>query len=94
MQVGCQTVIFRVHKWALTRESLSSAFVNNKDTDQPAHPCRLIRALVIRCLESIISKLATSEISIFLLVRVPEETGLSIALSETLKTGFVATRSK
>ena len=38
---------------------------NNKGADQPAHPRRLISAFVIRFLDSIISKLATSEISIF-----------------------------
>ena len=37
-------------------------------------------------------KLATSEFSIFWLVSVAKETCLSLALSETLKTGFVATR--
>ena len=40
-------------------------FANNKGADQPAHPCSLISAFVIRLLESIISILATSEISIF-----------------------------
>ena len=40
-------------------------FANNKGADQPAHPRRLISAFVIRLLESIISELATSEISIF-----------------------------
>ena len=40
-------------------------FAKNKGTDQPAHPRRLISALVIRLLESIISGLAMSEISIF-----------------------------
>ena len=44
-------------------------------------------------LESIISKLATGEISIFYLVSVAEETGLSFTLSETLKTAFAATTS-
>ena len=39
-------------------------FANNKDADQPAHPRRLISAFVIRVLERIISKLATSEILI------------------------------
>ena len=34
-------------------------------------------------------KLATCEISIFQLVSVAEETGLKLALSETLKTGFL-----
>ena len=40
-------------------------FANNKDTDQPAHMRSLISAFVIRSLESITSKLATSEILIF-----------------------------
>ena len=40
-------------------------FANNRGADQPAHPCRLISALVIRFWERIISKLATGEISIF-----------------------------
>ena len=56
------------------------------------HPRSLISAFVIRLLESIISKPATSEISIFYLVSVAEETGLSLAFSETQKTGFVASR--
>ena len=38
------------------------------------------------------SKLATSEISIFLLVSVAEHFGLCMSWSETLKTGFLATR--
>ena len=40
-------------------------FANNKGADQPAHPHSRISALVICFLESTISKLATSEISIF-----------------------------
>ena len=39
-----------------------------------------------------ISRLAMSAISIVKLISVPEETGLSPALSETRKTGFVALR--
>ena len=53
---------------------------------------RLISASVILFLESIISKLATSEIPIFKLVSVAEETGLSLTLSATPKTGFVASQ--
>ena len=49
-------------------------------------------SLRIRFLESIICKLATGEISIFYLVSVAKETGLNIALPETPKTGFLATR--
>ena len=41
---------------------------------------------------SLLSELATSEILIFQLVSVAEETGLSLALMETPKTGFVASR--
>ena len=40
-------------------------FTNNKGTDQPALMGRLISSFVIRIFESIISRLATSEISIF-----------------------------
>ena len=39
--------------------------VNNKGADQPSHPRSLISTFVIRFLESIISKLATSQILIF-----------------------------
>ena len=42
--------------------------------------------------ESIISKNATSEIQIFLLVSVAEESGVSLALWETANTSFVASR--
>ena len=67
-------------------------FANNKEADQPAHLRRLISAFVIRFLESIISRLVTSEISIFKLVSVAEETDLSLAFSKTPKTGFLAWR--
>ena len=69
-------------------------FANNKGADQPAHPRSLISAFVIPLLKSIISRLATSEISLFYLVSVAEETGLSLALSETPKTGFLTSRPK
>ena len=50
----------------------------------------LISAFVIRSIESTcaISKLATSEISIFKLVSVAEQAGLSLTWSETPKTNF------
>ena len=51
--------------WAPTQENLSSGFANNKGSDQPAHLGRLISAFLILFLESIISKLASREISIF-----------------------------
>ena len=40
-------------------------FAHSTGADQPAHPRRLISAFVIRLLESFISKLASSKISIF-----------------------------
>ena len=61
---------------------------NNKGADQPAHPRSLISAYVICLLESIIPKLATSEISIFKPVTVADETGLKLTLPETPKTGL------
>ena len=89
-----QRILLLHIKWALTQENLSSVFVNNKGADQPAHPRSLISASVIHILESIISGLATREILIFYLVAVSDETGLSLILLETQKTGFVATRPK
>ena len=58
--------------WASTRENLSLGFMNNTGADQSAHRCRLISTFVIRFFESIISKLASGEISIFYLVYVAE----------------------
>ena len=62
--------------------------VDKKGADQPVHTRSLISTFVICLLESIISSLASSEISTFWLVSVAEETGLSLALSETPKTFF------
>ena len=53
------------YKWASTRENTPLGFVNNKGADQPAHTRSLNSVFVIHVLESTISKLATSEISIF-----------------------------
>ena len=63
---------------------------NNKGADQLAHPCSLISAFAIHFLNSNILKLAPSEISLFYLVSVAEKAGFGMILSETLKTGFVA----
>ena len=51
-------------KLASTRENLSSEFTNNKGADQPAHPHRMISVFVVHFMQSIISKLAASEIPI------------------------------
>ena len=39
------------------------SYANNKGADQPAHPCSLISAFVVRCLDSIISRDSIAEIS-------------------------------
>ena len=48
-------------------------FATNTGANQPAHPCSLISAFVIRFYKSIKCRLATDEISIFYLVSVAEE---------------------
>ena len=62
----------------------------NKGADQLAHLRSLISAFAIHKLNSIVFKLAPSEISLFYLVSVAEKAGFGMILSETLKTGFVA----
>ena len=52
-------------KWALMLENLPLVISNSTGADQPAHPRSLISTFAIRALKSIISRLATSEISIF-----------------------------
>ena len=49
--------------WAMSWENLFMPYVNNKGTDQPAHPRSLISAFVVSCLDSIILLLAIAEIS-------------------------------
>ena len=73
-------------------KSCLRGYSNNEGVDQPAHQRSLISAFVIRFLKNAICKLAIGEISIFYLVSVAEETGLKLALSETPKKGFVASR--
>ena len=51
--------------WPRREKTCLPGFANNKDADQAAHPRSLISAFVISFLESIIFKLASSEISIF-----------------------------
>ena len=53
-------------------------FANNKGADQPAHSHSLISTFVICLLESMISNLAISAISIFYLVSEVEQTGFGM----------------
>ena len=66
-------------------------FANDKDADQPVHPRSLISVFVICFSESNIPKLATNKISMFCLVSVAEQAGMSLTWLQTPKTGFVAT---
>ena len=69
-------------------------YANNKGADQPAHPCSLISAFVICCLDSVISLVSIIEISCLYLASVAPQTGLRLTWSETPKTGFLMTRFK
>ena len=51
--------------WALPEKTCLLRLANNTGAYQPAHPRSLISAFVIHLLEGIISRFATSEISIF-----------------------------
>ena len=56
---------------------LSSGLVNNKGADQSAHLCSLINAFVFHSFKIIISRLS-----------VAKDTGSSLALSKTPRTGL------
>ena len=73
-----------------TRGILPSGSANNKGAYQLLHPRSLISASAFHKLNSIVFKLALSEILLFYLVSVAEKAGFGMILSETLKTGFVA----
>ena len=60
---------------------MSSGFANNKGADQLAHLCSLTRAFVIGLKESIIFKLAKSEIPLFYLVSIAEQADLGMTWS-------------
>ena len=69
---------------------MGGGVANDKSADQPAPFVCLISAFIIGILESIVSRLAQSQILIFYLAM---ETGLSLILSETPKTGLVSSRT-
>ena len=48
-------------KWAMSWENLFLSYVNNKGTDQPAHPHSLTSTFVVHSLDSTISILAISK---------------------------------
>ena len=78
----------------LQRYARNSAFVVRRTACASAQSDQrrrsLISAFAIHKLNSIILKLAPSEISLFCLVSVAEKAGFGIIFLETLKTDFVA----
>ena len=80
------------HMGLITRKPGFGGLRTTQSQTQPAHRRRLISVLIIRFLESSISKLASNKISIFYLVSEAQETGLRLGFLITRKTGFVVTR--
>ena len=72
------------------RKPVFGGFANNKGADQPAHQRNLVSAFVIRSLESIIFRIALSEIfiSIYLVCR------FEYHFFGNLKTGFPVSQPK
>ena len=73
-------------------ENLFMPYANNKGADQPVHPCKLISAFVVCCLDSILPLVSIPEISSLYFASVDEQAGLCLTWSQTPKTGFVVTR--
>ena len=63
-------------------------YANNKGEDQPAHPRSLISALVVRCLDSVMTLVSVTKISSLLLASVAEQASLSLTWSETPEDTF------
>ena len=78
--------------WATSWENMFLPHATNKGADQPAHPRSLISTFVVRCLVSIKPLVAISEMSSLYLASVAAQTGLSLTLSQTPKTGFLVMR--
>ena len=80
---------FTVNLWGSMQANMSSGCVNNKGADHPAHQCSLISALLFTYWKVLYLNLLQGKFQF----SVAEETCLSLALSETEKTGFLALRS-
>ena len=78
--------------WASTQENLSLGVCKQQRRRPACTSMQSDQCLCCSIFGNVYVKIATSEISIFYLVSVAEETGLGHALSETPKTGFVEGR--
>ena len=74
----------------MTPVRLEPAALRSRVKHSTTEPLRSLSTFVIHLLESIVSKVNTSKISIFYLVSVAEQVVLSMTWLETPKTGFVA----
>ena len=75
--------------YASVRVNLTVIYKTTKGADQPTHPHSLIITFVVHYREIIVGKPVPCNISIFLLVSVAKQVGLSHTQSEALKTGFL-----
>ena len=92
-QISNMTMMFSAtNMWTWTSEHLLSGLGDNKGADQSVHQGSLISTFVICLMESVTSKLATSEMAIFKVVSVAEQADLGMTWLETLKTGFLMLR--
>ena len=73
---GTEPLLFAYVIWATSWENLFMPNANNKGAGQPVHPCSLISAFVVRCLDSITLG-SISEISSLHLASVDAQAGLS-----------------
>ena len=62
--------------------------VNNKGTDQPAHPRSLISAFVVHCPDRVMTLISVTKISSLMLDSVTEQAGLNLTWLETLEHTF------
>ena len=75
-------------------KNMFMSYANNKGVDQLAHPRRLISAVVVRCLDSMLPLVSISGISSLNLSSVAAQAGLSLPWSKSQKTVFLVTRLK
>ena len=70
------------------RKRVLMSYANNKGADQPAHPCSLISAFVVHCLDNVMSLVSVTKISSLMLVSVAEQVSLSLTWLETPEDRF------
>ena len=59
------------------------SYANNKGADQSVHPLSLISAVVVHCLDSVMSLVSVTKISSLMLASVAEQASLSLTWLET-----------